>query len=159
MDSASTIVQIVATASMGLVAGIVLAYANSVMPGLRTASDRTFVEACQRVNTAIHNPLFMVLSNAALVFVAAAAVLHVIEGSTREVGFTIGAVACYVVTLALTFAVNIPLNNALIGAGDPDSIDDLVAVRTRFERPWNRMNVARTAACTAAFCLLLLAAT
>ncbi|MFH8616120.1 DUF1772 domain-containing protein [Streptomyces sp. NPDC017979] len=146
---------LVATGSTGLVAGIVLAYANSVMPGLAKADDRTFVDAAQRLNTAIHNPLFMAVSNAALLCTALAAGLHLPADHRDVLPWTGAALVLYAVTLVVTLAVNVPLNHALIAAGDPDGVPDLAAVRERFEARWNRMNALRTATTVAAFCCLL----
>ena len=48
--------------------------------------------------------------------------------------------------LAVTFAVNVPLNNRLNAAtGDP------AAARAAFEAPWVRWNLVRTVLNTAAF--------
>jgi uncharacterized membrane protein len=144
-----------AAGSTGLVAGIVLAYANSVMPGLAKTGDRTFVDAAQRMNTAVHNPLFMVVSNAALLFTLLSAGLHLSPGHRGALPWALAALVLYAVTLAVTLGVNVPLNNRLIAAGDPGALDDPAAVRAAFEDRWNRMNTLRTITTTAAFgCLL-----
>ena len=62
----------------------------------------------------------------------------------------LAALVLYAVTLAITIRVNIPLNNALEAAGDPDRIADLAAVREHFEATWVRWNALRGLACTAA---------
>ncbi len=55
--------------------------------------------------------------------------------------------AAFVVTLG----VNVPLNDGIKAAGDPDRIADLAAVRERFnEARWVRWNIARAVASTAA---------
>jgi uncharacterized membrane protein len=52
----------------------------------------------------------------------------------------------------VTIAVNVPLNDELKAAGEPDRIADLAAVREQFdESRWARWNVARAVATTAAF--------
>ena len=50
----------------------------------------------------------------------------------------------YAIVLAVTFGINIPLNDELDRAGDPDRIADLADVRNRFEGPWVAANVVRT---------------
>ncbi|WP_449064521.1 anthrone oxygenase family protein [Planomonospora algeriensis] len=60
----------------------------------------------------------------------------------------------YGVALAVTFTMNIPLNDALDTAGEPGRIPDLGAVRERFETVWVRWNVVRALACTVALALL-----
>lgn len=159
METLSVLALAVAVVSTGLVAGIVFAYSNSVMPGLRHADDRTFVDACQRLNTAIHNPLFMLVSNLALLATAAAAVLAALAGLGGAVlAWTGAALLLYLGTLVLTLAVNVPMNNALIAAGHPDTIPgDLAEVRARFETRWTAMNNLRTLSTTAALVCLVIA--
>jgi uncharacterized membrane protein len=53
------LVLLVATMTTGLVAGTFALYAHTVMPGLRTTDDRTFVGAFQALDRAIINPWFM----------------------------------------------------------------------------------------------------
>ncbi len=60
----------------------------------------------------------------------------------------------YGVALAITFAVNIPLNNQIQAAGTPDRIADLAAVRATFEASWVRWNIVRALTSTAAFACL-----
>ena len=52
----------------------------------------------------------------------------------------------------ITITVNVPLNDAIKAAGDPDRISDLATVRERFdEARWAGWNVFRALASTAAF--------
>ena len=44
----SAITLIAATLTMGFAAGVFVLFAHTIMPGLRTADDRTFVDAFQR---------------------------------------------------------------------------------------------------------------
>ncbi|MEV6360066.1 anthrone oxygenase family protein [Nocardia asteroides] len=159
MHTLSILALATAVASTGLVAGIVLAYSNSVMPGLRRADDRTFVDACQRLNTAIHNPLFMLVSNLALLSTAAATVLAVLADLSPVVlVWTCAALFLYLATLAITLAVNVPMNNRLIAAGHPDTVPDrLPGLRADFETRWTTMNNLRTALTTAALICQLIA--
>ncbi|WP_127357709.1 anthrone oxygenase family protein [Actinacidiphila soli] len=66
----------------------------------------------------------------------------------------IAAVVLYVAMLAITFAVNVPLNDQLEAAGTPDRIPDLAAVREHFETTWVRWNIVRTLTCTVALACL-----
>ncbi len=51
--------------------------------------------------------------------------------------------------------VNVPLNDGIKAAGDPREIDDLAAVRERFnEATWVRWNNVRAVAATVAFASL-----
>src|SRR5919106_160142 len=122
-----------ATLVMGLMAGVFGLYSHTIMPGLEKTDDRTFVGAFQEIDRAIMNPWFMASFMGALILTAVAAVL-------------------YVVVFVVTIAVNVPLNDELKAAGDPDRIADLAAVREQFdETKWVRWNLARTLATTAAF--------
>ncbi|MGH2394643.1 MAG: DUF1772 domain-containing protein, partial [Candidatus Limnocylindria bacterium] len=77
MDALRTISLIVATMSMGLMAGVFGLYAHTVMPGLGKTDDRTFVGAFQAIDRAIINPLFLGGGFVgALVFTGLAGVLH-----------------------------------------------------------------------------------
>jgi uncharacterized membrane protein len=64
----------------------------------------------------------------------------------------VAALVLYVVAFVVTIAVNVPLNDMLKAAGDPDSIADLAATRARFdEAKWTSWNLVRTWATVAAF--------
>jgi uncharacterized membrane protein len=56
----------------------------------------------------------------------------------------------YLLTFVLTMRVNVPLNDALKAAGDPDQID-VAAARSSFDEDrWARFNVVRAVASTVA---------
>ena len=61
-------------------------------------------------------------------------------------------------TLVITFAGNIPLNDALDAAGPVDKIKDLAAVRADFESLWVKLNIARTLTSAGALGALAMAA-
>lgn len=142
-----------ATISMGLVAGVFGLYAHTVMPGLARTDDRTFVGAFQALDRAIINPWFIGGEFVgALVFTLVAAVSHLGEAALPWIA---AALVLYVVTFIITIAVNVPLNDRIKAAGDPDSIADLVTVRAQFdEARWVRWNLVRVGASTLAFALL-----
>lgn len=136
------------SAGTGLVAGIFLAFATAVMPGLARGDDRTFVAAMQQVNVAIVNPLFVSL------FVAPLVVLGIAFFTAPARWWVLAALVLYVATVLLTGAGNIPLNDALAAAGSSDP----AAARAAFEDPWNRLHLVRTATVLASFgcCLVAL---
>jgi uncharacterized membrane protein len=139
---------VAATITTGLVAGLLFAYAVSVMPALRLVDDRTFVEVMQRINVAIINGWFLTCFVGALVFTALAGLLHLGADSRSALPWIVVAFVLYVAALVITGRLNVPLNNALVAAGEPDRIADVAAVRERFEAPWVRWNIARTVAAT-----------
>ncbi|MGH3329398.1 MAG: DUF1772 domain-containing protein [Streptomycetales bacterium] len=141
---------VAATMAMGLSAGLLYAYACSVMLALRGTDDRTFVDVMQRINVAILNGWFAVGFVGALVFTTLAVVLHLGGEGLPVLPWIVAALVLYGVALGITMRFNVPLNNELAAAGEPDHIADLATVRERFEAPWVRWNIARAVASTAA---------
>ncbi|WP_327586860.1 DUF1772 domain-containing protein [Nonomuraea sp. NBC_00507] len=146
-----------ATISMGLVAGVFGLYAHTIMPGLARTDDRTFVGAFQSIDRAIINPWFLGGGFfGALVLTILAAVAHIGRDGLPWVAT---ALALYAITFVITIAINVPLNDAIKAAGDPDRID-LTAVRERFDEVrWASWNIVRVITSTTAFGLLAWALT
>lgn len=151
MQLVQTVALIAATVTSGLMAGLFAAFAYAVMPGLRGAGDRVFVDAMQRINTAIVNGWFLVSFLGALVFAGLSAVLAWGGAGRPALPWIIGGLALYLVVLIVTVTVNIPLNDQLARAGEPDHLADPAAIRERFESTWVTWNVVRALANTAAF--------
>ena len=153
MDLLRLILLMAATLAMGLMAGTVAVFAHSIMPGLRRTDDRTFVGAFQAIDRAIMNPWFLAgCFLGALVLTFGAAVAHVGRDA-----FAPSAVAfvLYLITFVITLAVNVPLNETIQRAGDPDRIADLAAVRSNFnEARWTSFNLVRLGMCLTSFGLL-----
>jgi uncharacterized membrane protein len=146
------VVLIVATMAVGLMAGVFGLYANTIMRGLGRTDDRTFVGAFQSIDRAIINPLFLSTSFAALILTGVAGVLHIGDDG---LAWIVVAFVLYLIGLVITLAVNVPLNDAIKAAGEPDAIDDLAGVRRRFdEARWNRWNLVRVLVVTASFACL-----
>jgi uncharacterized membrane protein len=141
-----------ATLAMGLMASVFGLYAHAIMPGLGRTDDRTFVGAFQEIDRAIINPWFMVSFLGALAFTVLAAVLHLREDERSVLPWIVAALLLYIAVFVVTIGVNVPLNDDLKAAGEPNRIVDLAAVREQFdEEKWKRWNVARAVATTAAF--------
>jgi len=138
-----------ATIAMGLMAGVFWIYGNAIMPGLRRTDDRTFVGAFQSIDRAIINPLFMTAFFGALLSTGAAAALNLSEGDVLP--WTLAALLLYLAVIVITVRVNVPRNDEIKAATDPD----LAAVRQRFdEARWVRWNTVRAVASTAALACL-----
>ena len=139
-----------ATITTGLVAGVFALYAHTIMPGLRNTSDHTFVAAFQSIDRAIINPWFMAGGFVgALLFTLAAAVTNL---GRAALPWILAALGLYLVAFVITVAVNVPLNDAIKAAGNPDHIRDLATVRERFhETRWAAWNLVRVATTTGAF--------
>ncbi len=152
MEIARTIALIVATVAMGLMAGVFGLYSIAIMPGLDRTDDRTFVGAFQQIDTAIINPLFLLTFFGALVVTGIAAVLHLEKDFRSVLPWIVVAFVVYLAVVVATVAVNVPLNDGIKEAGDPDRIADLAGVREQFnEARWVGWNHFRTIATTAAF--------
>jgi len=155
MTSLTGAVLIAATLATGWVAGVLGHYAHTLMPALRRVDDRTFVAAFQAIDRAILNPWFMVPFFGAPVLTAAATVLVWGDGGALRVWLLVAAVLL-VAGVVMTIAVNVPLNDAIKVAGEPDRIADLAAVRTAFdESRWAAWNLVRTVTTVAAFGILV----
>ena len=141
-----------ATMTMGLVAGVFALYAHTIMPGLRKTDDRTFVAAFQQIDRAIVNPWFMATAFVgALVFTLVAGIAN---RGTPALPWIAAAFGLYLVAVVVTAAVNVPLNDAIKAAGDPNHID-VTQVRAQFhETRWAIWNLLRVATTTSAFGLL-----
>ena len=146
----------VATLTMGLMAGVFGLYAHSVMPGLRRTDDRTFVRAFQGIDRAIINPVFMSTFVGALLCPGLATFFFIPTSQRSVLPWCLSAFVLYLWVFVSTIAVNVPLNDAIKAAGDPEHLDELRAVRARFnEAKWNRWNLVRAVLTTAAFgCLI-----
>jgi uncharacterized membrane protein len=148
----ATTTLVAATITNGLMAGLFAAYSYAVMPGLGRTDDRTFVEAMQQTNAAIRGGWFGICFGGALLFAAAAAVLHL---GRPGLPWIVAGLVLYAAVLVITFGVNVPLNDRLAAAGDPATLADPAAVRAAFEQTWVRWNVVRAVCSTAAFGALL----
>lgn len=152
MDGLRVAVLMVAVLTTGLMAGVYAIYWNAFMPGLAKTDDRTFVGAFQATDRAIINPLFLGLGFlGSLVFTLLAALLSLGEDTRSWLAI---AFVLNLITTILTIAVNVPLNDALKAAGDPETID-VAAARAAFNEPrWRTFNGVRVVLNTVAFALL-----
>jgi uncharacterized membrane protein len=147
-------VLVLAMVALGLITGLLYSFSVAVMLGLRKTDDRTFVNVMQRINVAIQNPAFGISFVGAFVFTTIAAVMEHRLRARDALRWILAGLGLYVVALAITIGVNIPLNDKLARAGDVDLIADVAALRRSFETPWNVANAARTLAATAALTCL-----
>ena len=147
----------------GLTAGLVLAFAVVVMPGIRALPDRDYLRAFKGMDRVIqqNDPRFLVVWVGSLAALLAAVPLNV--GALGGVGASllVGAAAIYVLCVQLpTAVVNVPLNNHLQTL-DLDNLDapTLRTERDAFEDRWVYWNSVRTVCAfvsTAALLVVLL---
>lgn len=133
-----------ATLTAGLMAGVYGIFALAIMPGLRATDDRTFVAAFQAIDRAIVNPLFMLWFFGPLLFAAAAAL-----AGGDALPWIVAALVLSLAVIVITFAVHLPLNDAIKAASGPEA-------RAPFhEARWVAWNLVRAVLSTAAFGLLM----
>ncbi len=128
------------TVAAGLQAGTYYTWACGVMPGLARTDDHTFTSSMNHINVAIVNPVFMLTFLGAPALAAAA----VVTTSSGARGWAIAGLALALGTVAITGALNVPLNDALAAGG----------TRADFEDAWVRWNILRTATSTGALACL-----
>ena len=152
IEAAQAVALIVATITMGLMAGVFGLYSNTIMRGLGTTDDRTFVGAFGAIDRAIINPLFMLAFLGALVATGVAGALYIADDGGSVLPWVVVAFVLYLAVVVITIGINVPRNDALKAAGDPDQIADLAAVRRDFnEARWVAWNLVRTIATLVAF--------
>jgi uncharacterized membrane protein len=150
--SVRTFVLFAATVATGLTAGVFGLYAHTIMRGLGGTDDRTFVGAFQAIDRAIINPVFMLTFFGALILIGVAAATSLRGDGRASLPWILAAGLLYLASVVITMVVNVPLNDAIKAAGDPDRIADLAAVRANFhEARWIAWNVVRTLTTTVAF--------
>lgn len=155
MTTWATVTLMLATLTVGLMAGIFAAFALSVMRGLGRSSDSTFVEAMRRINVEIVNPWFVFCFLGGAVFTLLT-IFFTVRGypagdpGRDPLGWIIAGFVLYGLSLGVTFLVNMPLNAALAAAdkGDP------ATARKPFEKRWVQFNIIRTVTAVAAFVCL-----
>lgn len=156
MDTALSIVTLIAALGAGLIAGTFFAFSAFIMGALRRLPSTQGMAAMQSINIAVINPAFLSVftGTAALSLILAIAVfivwpisqaLLVAGGALLYVG------GCFLVTMLF----NVPLNNALASA-DPESVGGVALWREYLSR-WTMWNTVRTAAALAASALFILA--
>ncbi len=139
---------ILATLLCSLVAGFVFAFAVVVMPGIKTLSDREFIQAFQVMDRIIQNnqPIFVLVWVGSILALVASAVLGIGQLEEPERLLIIFALLAYLLVVQLpTFTINIPLNNKLQTL-NVDEMDETAqkAARMDFEPHWIRWNSIRT---------------
>jgi uncharacterized membrane protein len=123
----------------GLLAGVYLAFLVAVMPALHALADDLFVRVMNRTNEVIVNPAFLVLFLGAPLTAVGLVWWH-------RTPMSYAAAGAAGVALLVTFAANIPLNDALARTGS----------RGAFETPWLVWHGVRTLAALTSFVLLTL---
>jgi len=147
MEAVYTVLGVVSVVVTGLAAGVFFAFSTFVMGGLRRAPDEHAGPAMVGINEDAVRPPFMSVFGGALVVPAVAGVVGLFGGDDGAWWFVAAAVIYLVGGFIVTAAVNVPLNNRLLGAERP------AAEWPRYAPPWVRWNHVRTVASTGATAL------
>ncbi|GIG37524.1 anthrone oxygenase family protein [Cellulomonas pakistanensis] len=145
-----------AALASGLLAGLLWGFACAVVPGMRRAGPDAAVAVFRGVNAVIVRPVFLLVLLGAPVL-AAAGVGLAAAGAPVAVPWAAAGLAGVLATLAVTSAVNVPINDRLARAA-LDGADARRSAWAQVDGAWHRANRARTATATAGTALLLVAA-
>lgn len=157
MFIARTLVIFSAVILAGTLAGFFLTYSYTIMPGLATTDDRTFVRAFQGLERmfgtfayGINWPVLLGFFGLPLVTTGAIA----LNWNRPLVWVLVFALVLSVATILITYNFHVPFNNALSAAGDSATID-VAQVRADFhEETWRAWNYVRSATALGAFVCL-----
>jgi len=153
MNDASFTLIDAATVATGVMAGVYFIYAIAIMPGLRRLDDDGFVAAFQATDRAIINPTFLVA------FFAPTALCGIGAFTERgDLGYRwiVAAFVLNAAIVAITLAVNVPLNDALKARGEVTGPEATAARRAFREGRWVAWNWFRTVASVGAMVCLTL---
>lgn len=128
----------------GVMAGLFFAYSNSVMPALAKLPGPQGLAAMKHMNLVILNPLFLTIFMGTAVLALLLAVAALLGWTTSPVWILIGAALYLVGSIAVTFGINVPMNNALAASALEGKASE--ALWASFLDRWVFWNHARTVA-------------
>lgn len=138
----------------GAIAGFFYAYSVSVMRGLDAATPQQAIGAMQGINITIRNAWFAPAFFGTPILAAASAVLLFWLSQRRAaIAMTIAALVYVLGAFIPTFAVNVPMNDALAISPIPIDLGEAQALWSQYSIRWTGWNHLRTLSSFA--CLLL----
>lgn len=142
----------------GLVAGLFYSYSCSVNPGLKALSDIDYLKSMQSINSAIQNPVFFIsFMGLLLVYPLTAFKMYQTVPTASFYLFVISLAIYYVGVFGITAFCNVPLNDQLANYSlSTATPNELAAMRSAFETPWNAFHTVRTFASIISFALLII---
>ena len=136
-----------ATLFVGAIFGFFYAYVCSAMWGLDAADPRVAIPAMQEINAAVSNPVFFPAFFLTPAVLFAAGLLYRAAGAGAPAAWFLAAAAVYVVGgLALTIAVNVPMNSNLAALSVPDTAEEARVIWEAYSPRWQLYNLIRTIA-------------
>ncbi|MFV2178430.1 DUF1772 domain-containing protein [Actinomadura sp. LOL_016] len=137
-------VSIVGAAGM---AGAFFGFSTGVMPGLNAARPASAIDAMQGINQKIQNPLFVAMFVLTPVIAVAAGILLMTLDQKAAAVLFFAAAGVYVLgALFPSFAVNIPLNEALDKTEIPADPGEAARVWSDYSGRWTAWNTVRAVA-------------
>lgn len=156
--TSSNLTLFTATLLIGLTAGLCFTWGNAVTPGIGQLDNLGYLQAFQKMNRSIENPLFFVVFFGS--FLVGIAAIYANRGVSPE-HFRLVAIATglyFLGVVLVTIFGNVPLNQILDKTDlTNSSLTELQALRDRFEKPWNRFHLIRVLASIVSFALLVIA--
>ena len=147
MNSLALLTGIIALLGSALIAGVFFAFSNFIMGALGRLDAGTGMAAMQSINVVVLNPVFLgIFSGTAVVSIVSAGLAAAAWGLGPALWFVLGALLYCLGTFFLTGIGNVPLNNQLGAASDPESGH----LGQRYQHRWTRLNTIRTIAAVAA---------
>ncbi|WP_300597960.1 anthrone oxygenase family protein [Niabella sp.] len=146
----------IASLLVALMAGLFFSFSIAVTRGLKKLDDKCYLQAMQRINKAILNPVFLWCFIGAPLFLIGTTFIRFLEDHSRFMWMLVISLVYMGGVFMVTMLCNVPLNNYL-EQQDMDQLDPEAAraVRFRFEAPWNRYNHVRTLFAALAFGMML----
>ncbi len=154
-----TIILMLTTFSLGLMAGLLYSWSISVTPGLAKVSDENYLRAFQSMNRAILNPAFFICFIGLVILLPLLSWLYYKSPVSAEFWFILSATILYMAgVMAVTFFGNVPINNTLeVLEIESLSLEQIASFRLGFESKWNNLNMIRTICSSLSFVLLIIA--
>lgn len=155
----NTIILIITTLSLGLMAGLFYSWSISVTPGLAKISDANYLQAFQSMNRAILNPAFFIFFFGLVILLPLISFLSYKSQLSAEFWYILSATILYMAgIMAVTFLGNVPMNNTLeVLQIQSMNAGEMASFRLGFESKWNNLNMIRTICSSLSFVLSIIA--
>ncbi|MFG2247513.1 DUF1772 domain-containing protein [Spirillospora sp. NPDC048823] len=125
-------------------AGTFFGFSTGVMPGLNAVRPASAIDAMQGINQKIQNPVFIACFLLVPVLAAAAGVLLLtLDEKSAALLFFVAAGVYFVGALVPSFAVSIPMNNALDAVAIPADAAEAAKVWSDHSGRWTAWNTVR----------------
>ncbi len=156
--TASNLTLFAAILLTGLTAGLCFTWGNAVTPGIGQLDNLGYLQAFQKMNRSIENPLFFAVFFGSFALGIAAAFINKTV-SPEHYRLILVAMGIYFVgVILITVLGNVPLNQMLDKTDLAKSGEtELGMLRNQFENPWNRYHLIRVIAAMVSFALLVIA--